>query len=445
MISRRLFKTILLTAMIFCAAAPAFSKPYSMDEYLELVTKNNKDLMLAASSLKNAGEQEKLARSQALPTIGLSTSLYRNFIDVEQKAAVASQAGGGPLIYKDVDVNKDYDFSFGLGLTQQLFNMNVFNAIRASKEYKSMSKSVYDAQSDAIITAAKKVFFQCYLLEKLYDIRKQTEERSYDHYMLMKQKYDAGVVSNVALLNSEVDYKRTIPETTNAKMNLELCLINLKHLAGIPEDEDVSVIGDFTVYPEIPETLSMQDVLEERSDYMALLREKSLRELNIKATRAGHYPTLALDAAYGYSNSDDKFRKAFHNDDYTQIFKVGLKLELPIFTGGALLSKDHQVQIEAEQTELRLQQKREDIIVELRQIYLTLQREFENIATAESTISTAQEAYDIAQVSFDNGVMTQLELRDTRLNLESAELSHLNAVYSYLCAYFDWQKATGNM
>ena len=445
MISKRIFKTVLLSAMILFAVSPAYSKQYSMDEYLGLVKDNNKDLMLAASSLKNAGEQEKLARSQALPTVGLSSSLYRNFIDVEQNVAVASQAGGGPLIYKKVDVNKDYDFSFGLGLSQQLFNMNVFNAIRASKEYKQMSKSVYDAQSDAILTAAKKVFFQCYLLEKLYNVRKETEERSYDHYMLMKQKYDAGVVSNVALLNAEVDYKKTIPQTTNAKMNLELCLINLKHLAGIPEDEEVSVIGDFTVYPEIPETLSMQDVLDERSDYMALLREKSLRDLNIKATRAGHYPTLSLDAAYGYSNSDDKFTKAFHNDDYVQVFKVGLKLELPIFTGGALSAKDHQVKIESEQTEIKLQQKREDIIVELRQIYLTLQMEFENIATAESTIDTAKEAYDIAQVSFDNGVMTQLELRDTRLNLEGAELNHLNAVYNYLCAYFDWQKATGNM
>lgn len=444
MISRS-FKTIIFTTMILCAAVPAFSKPYSMDEYISLVKENNKDLMLAASTLKSAGEQEKLARSQALPTIGLSSSLYRNFIDVEQSVAVASQVGGGPLIYKDVDVNKDYDFSFGLGLSQQLFNMNVFNAIKASKEYKQMSQSVYDAQSDAIITAAKKVFFQCYLLEKLYDIRKQTEERSFDHYQLMKQKYNAGVVSNVAYLNSEVDYKKTIPQTTNAKMNLELCLINFKHLAGIPEDEEVSVIGDFTVYPDIPENLSMQDVLEERSDYLALLREKSLRDLNVKATRAGHYPTLSLDAAYGYSNSDDKLSKAFHNDDYVQIFKVGLKLELPIFTGGALSAKDHQVKIESEQTEIKLQQKRENIIVELRQIYLTLQREFENIATAESTIGTAQEAYDIAQVSFDNGVMTQLELRDTRLNLESAELNHLNAVYSYLCAYFDWQRATGNM
>ena len=108
MISRRYLKIVLITAMIICTA-PAFAKQYSMDEYLSLVKENNKDLMLAASNLKSAGEQEKLARSQALPTVGLSSSLYRNFIDVEQNAAVASQAGGGPLIYKKVDVNKDYD------------------------------------------------------------------------------------------------------------------------------------------------------------------------------------------------------------------------------------------------------------------------------------------------------------------------------------------------
>ena len=33
MISRS-FKTIIFTTMILCAAVPAFSKPYSMDEYI---------------------------------------------------------------------------------------------------------------------------------------------------------------------------------------------------------------------------------------------------------------------------------------------------------------------------------------------------------------------------------------------------------------------------
>ena len=41
MIFRRIYKTALLIAMALCIASPAFSKPYSMDEYLELVTKYN--------------------------------------------------------------------------------------------------------------------------------------------------------------------------------------------------------------------------------------------------------------------------------------------------------------------------------------------------------------------------------------------------------------------
>lgn len=440
---RRIVNTLLIGAMLL-AAAPAFSKEYTMEEYLSLVEKNNKDLMIAASQLKSSDQQVKLARSQALPTIGLSSSLKRNFLDVEQPMAVSADTGSGNLNYADVDVNKDYDFSFGLGLSQQVFNLNVLNAIKASKEYKSMSKSVYDAQNEAIMTAAKKVFFQCYLLEMLYNIRLETEKRALDHYELMKQKYENGIVSKLALLNAEVDWKMAVPETTNARMNREICLINLKNMAGIPQEEEVKISGDFTVYPEIPAQVAFGDVLAERSDYKALLGEKRLRELNIKATRANHYPTLSLDAAYGYSAADNDVAKAFNEND-TDVFSVGLTLSLPVFTGGALTAQDRQVKLEAEQTELRLRQKREEILTELNRIYLTLQKEFENITLAETTLTTAKQAFDIAETSFENGVMTQLELKDTRVSLESAELNRISSVYNYLCAYFDWQKATGNM
>lgn len=436
--------TIFLIGVMLLAAAPAFSKEYTMEDYLSMVEKNNKDLMLAASQLKTSDEQVKLARSQALPSIGLSSSLTRNFIDVEQMTAVSADKTTGNFNYADVDVNKDYDFSFGLGLSQEIFNLNVLNAIKASKEYKSMSKSVYEAQNDAIITAAKKVFFQCYLLEMLYNIKKETEKRAFEHYELMKKKYETGIVSKLAFLNAEVDWKMAVPETTNAKMNKEICLINLKNLAGIPQEEDVRISGDFTVYPDMPNQISFGEVLAERADYKALLGEKRLRELNIKANRANHYPTVSLDASYGYSASDNDIGKAFSEND-RDVFSVGLTVSLPIFSGGALTAKDRQVKLEAEQTEIKLQQKREDIITDLRQIYLTLQKEFESIALAETTLTTAKQAYDIAETSFENGVMTQLELKDTRISLESAELNHISSVYNYLCAYFDWQNATGTM
>ena len=441
---KKLTVLFLITAFCLIMTSPAFAADYSLEDYLALVQQNNKDLLIAAANLKQATETEKLARSQALPTIGLSASLNKNFLEVEQATPVESKPGGGALIYKDVVVNTDYDFSFGLGLSQQLFNINVLNAIRASKEYRNMSQSVYDAQNDAIITAAKKVFFQCFLLEKFYDIKKQTEDRAYDHYMLMKKKYETGVVSKLAFLNSEVDWKMAVPETTNARMNLELCLINLKNLAGIAQEEEVNLTGDMSVFPDMPENVELEQVMESRPDYLALMKEKSLRELNIKANMANHFPTLSLDASYGYSAADDKFSKTFNEND-KQVCKVGLTLSLPVYTGGALSAQDRTVKLDAETTELKIRKKREDIMSELRKIYLSLQREFENIALAETTMTTAHQAYDIAETAFDNGVMTQLELKDVRVNLESAELQQISSVYNYLCAYFDWQKATGNM
>lgn len=436
--------TKFLIFIMLTAAAHLFSEEYTLEKYIKLVQSNNKDIMLAASGIKLANENEKMAKSQALPTIGFQSGLDRNFIDIEQPVAVASRPGGGPLIYKDIDVNKDYNFSFGLGLQQNIFNMNVLNAIKASKEYRQMSQSVFDIQNEAIITAAKKVFFQCYLLEKFYQIKKDTEEKTHEHYLEMKKKYETGLVSKLNFLNAEVDWKMAIPKTTNAKMNMDLCLINLKTLAGIDLKEEIKIIGDFSVYPDMPEVLELKDVIEERSDYKALVKEKNLRELNIKATQSNHFPTLALDATYGYSAAEDKISKSLTDND-NSVFKIGLKLTLPIYAGGAMWAADRKVKTEAEQTNIKLLQKREEIISELHRIYLTLQEEFENIEMAAATLDTAKQAYDIAKASFNNGLMTQLELRDVRIQLESAELNRISSVYNYLSAYFDWQKATGNM
>ncbi len=40
---------------------------------------------------------------------------------------------------------------------------------------------------------------------------------------------------------------------------------------------------------------------------------------------------------------------------------------------------------------------------------------------------------------------TQLELKDSRLSRENAEIAHVSAVYEYLAAYFDWEKAVGQV
>ena len=431
---------VLLLSAAF--TAPVFSDSYTLEDYIKEVEKNSRQLKQAANDVLIAETDEKAAKSQALPTVGAQAGYTRNLNDIETSYPVASVGGGGPLIWDDVDINSDNDFSFGLSLDQQVFNMKVFQAIRASKEYKLMTGSIYDVQHQEIITIAKKVYYQNYLMEKLYEVKKSTEENTYENYKIIKDKFDNGLVSEVDLLRAEVDWKMTIPETTQAKKNLDLAGINFKTLAGIALDREIVLDCDISAYPEIPVLLPLNRILPERADYKTLVREKNLRDINVKAALADHYPTLAANFTYGVQSSSDDFNL---DENKVTSATLGFTLTLPVYTGGALSSQDKRTKTEYRQTVLKIDQLEEEVMSEIKSIYLSLKEADERIQSALATMQTAEKAYEITQASYNSGMGTQLELKDARLSRENAEIAHVSAVYEYLAAYFDWEKATGKV
>lgn len=422
-------------------SSPIFSESYTLENYIENVEKNSRQLVQAAKDMIIAETNEKTAKSQTLPTIGIQLGYIRNLTDVEQPYPVAADLGTGYLITQDIDINSNNDFSFGLSLDQQVFNMKVFNAIKASREYRIMTSSIYDVQHQEIITIAKKVYYQNYLMERLWEVEKTTEENTYENYLIIKDKFENGLVSEVDLLRAEVDWKMTIPESTKAKKNLDLARINFKSLSGIPFNEEVTLDCDISVFPEIPEKLPIIGILPERADYKTLQREKKLREINIKASLADHYPTISANFTYGFSASSDEFSL----EDNTTVAAIGFTIAMPIYTGGALSSQDLKARTEYDQTILKIEQLEDDVRSEISSIYLSLQETDERIQSALATIDTAKRAYEITKASYNSGMGTRLELKDARLSLEMAKIGHISSVYEYLATYFDWEKATGNV
>jgi len=434
----------LLPCAIFLMAGlcSAFGAEITLEDYISRVEKNSKQLMLAAKEVELASATEKAARSQAYPLIGVQTGYTRNLTDIEQSTPVSvDPSGSGMLVYRDVDTNYDNEYSFGISLTQNIFNMKVLNAIKASKEYKQMSSDTYDIQRHTVITIAKKAYFQYFLLGQLLRVKINMEKNTYENYLNMKNKFDNGLVSQFELLRAEVDWKMKIPETTQAQKNLDIAGINFKNLAGISLDENTEPAYDINVYPEIPLPVPLDEILAQRPDYKAALREFSLREINVKAAKADHYPVVEGNLVYGSSMLRDT---DFDDYDATQA-QIGIKISLPVFTGGALTAQDNKTRLELQQTDIKLQQLRENIYSELNSIYLALKETHERIESANATIETAQKAYSIAQSSYNNGMATQLDLKDASVSLELAKINHISAVYEYLSAYFDWQKAKGDM
>ncbi len=433
-------KTLLLITLLLSAAFfNLTAAEITLENYILLVEKNSRQLMTAAKDVEIAGSNEKAARSQIFPQIGAQAGYTRNLTDIEQSYPVAADPASGMLIYKDLDSNYDNEYSFGLSLSQELFNMKVFNAIKAGREYKLMSSDIYNIQYQTVITIAKKLYYQNFLLEKLLEVKINMENNTHENYLNVKNKFENGLVSQFDLLRAEVDWKIRIPETTQAQKNLGLARINLKNLAGIAPENEIILNCDISDYPEIPLLLPLDDILSERPDHKALTRELSLREINIEAAHSDHYPTVKGNILYALTQLRDT---SFADYDAT-VAQIGITVSLPLFTGGALSAQDKKARLELEQAGIRLKQLKENVNSEVNSIYLALKETYERIESASATKETAQKAFEIAKSSYRNGMATQLDLKDATVSLELAKINHISAVYEYLSSYFDWENAIG--
>lgn len=419
-----------------------FSIDLNLNDYINLVEENSKELSLAQLDKQLALTQEKLARSATRPMIAGQIGYSRNFIELTQPYPVAVDTSGGgiqALITKEIKANYKNEFTYGIGLQQTIFDMKIFKALEASTLYKDLSGSVYEATRQAIITAAKKVYYLNLLTEEVLQVKISTEENAYENYIDTKKKFNSEIASELNVLQAEVNWRINVPETTLAQRNRDIALSNLKIMAGLVPSELIVFIDTLEAIPPLPITPPIPEIFGKRPDYQIKLQTKALNNIQLAANKAEFYPSLSASATYGWGKYSDEFEF----DDGTGTFSLGLQVSVPIYYGGSRFSKLEKSKLEIQKSQLEIQKSREGILSDINDLELELNEASSRIESAQTTLLTAKKAYKIMEISSRSGLATQLDLKDTLLNLDGAQLNFYVAIYDYLNAYFDWQVAIG--
>ena len=417
----------------------------SLDDFLEKVEANSKDLKLIAKELDMAEANKKQAYSTALPKIfsqgGYTRNInpYYSYMDFDMDLSIIPDM---PPIEFPEKIKATYDnkFEFNTRLEQTLFSTQVGNAITAAKQYEKMTEKIYASGHLQIIVGSKKIFYQSLLLKKIYEVNKKSEENAHANYEMTKTKFETGTVSELHLYQAEVNWRNNIPEVTKAKKNYQLALNNIKEMAGIKLDKKIELLGDFKNHPAVPEVPQLKDVLKLRPDYNALKWQSQLLNTNISAQKSGYFPSLSGNITHAYSSMSDKFMMERENN----VLMVGVTLNIPIWTGGYTGAQVQKARVNYDKSQIELKKNEDAISKELKNIELKLKEAEGRIASAKTTLKTAEKGYSIAQTSAKNGLATQLELKDARLLYNQAELGYYVAVFDFLLAYFDYELAIGH-
>jgi outer membrane protein TolC len=185
----------------------------------------------------------------------------------------------------------------------------------------------------------------------------------------------------------------------------------------------------------------LETVLKQRADYNALVWERNLRETNVSAQKSDLWPTLTGHFTYNFTSSSDKFDFDRQNSTYF----VGVQLNIPIYTGGFVNAQVQKARIDLDKTEIKLTQSQDEVFRNIKNVRLRLKEAYFRILSADQTRETARRAFEIARSSTENGMATQLELDNSRVQFELAVLNFYTATYDYLDAYYDWELATGRV
>ena len=426
-------KKNILTLLIIFFAAQVGAQTHDLQSFLALVEKNSKDLQIARKDLDMARAIKKEAWATALPKIFAQGDYKRNLLE---NYLYVDFPGMGKQKFK---ISRNNEYRFNTVLQQTLFSFKVGDALTAAKQYQKLSGYVFEAQHQGVLSFAKKGFYQALLLKKVLQVSRSSLQSAKDNYKNIKDKYDNGLVSELELMQAEMRWKNQIPAVTEAEKNYRLLMENLKNFAGLKSDETLEFMGSLETYPPKPQRIKTAEALVLRPDYNALLWEKNLRKTDVKSQYSNYLPSLEGSAVFAFSSISDEWKL----EDQNKNFILGLTLSIPIYTGGYTGAQVQKARINLDKTKIKIQQTREKIQVELESIYLRLDEAEQRIASTRSTLETAKKAYAIAQSSADDGLITQLDLRDTRVYLDQATLGYYFAVFDYLNAYFDWERAAG--
>jgi outer membrane protein TolC len=330
--------------------------------------------------------------------------------------------------------------SLGLSVQQSIFNLRALAALRASKEYKNLSGAAHTEVQRLITNLARKAYFGTVLLREMLTVREASEKNNKDAYEDMEKQYEAGMARELDMLLAEVAWQQSVPAVTQARRDLENAMIQIKTLAGIELDQNVELTTPLASYPELPREISPEECYNRRSDYTLLLHQRQLASIAVDLALADFFPTVSASLGLARQGYGDQAKLM---DRKIDVLTVGVKVALPVYTGGARRSQLQIEKINLSKQDTELAKKRDEIQAEVSRLYLSLKEAWQRIDSSKITAQTAEKAYRLVRLSLANGMATQLEVNTAALRHEEAQLAYYNSVFDYLGLYFDWEKALG--
>ncbi|MHB8579564.1 MAG: TolC family protein [Ignavibacteriaceae bacterium] len=289
------------------------------------------------------------------------------------------------------------------------------------------------------------IFYTILFLKQSIKVQNDAINTLKEHILLTKKKVAAGTATEFDVLTTNVHLSTAEEEKINLENSLSNSVISLRQLLGLPANENVEPVGEFTESPvqynvDSLINLAMQNRYEIKSANDQIASEKAHDNI----VSAMYNPTVNIAASYGVKNGYIPNLEAWRGN-YMAAVNVDIPLSgvIPYF-GGYREEKMHQ---ESSANIQAADSYKSDVILQVKtdvqKGVSDLHSSLAKFNTTDAAVQQADTALSQAKIRYEAGTVTNLDLLDAETSLAQAKLMRLEALYKYVLGRYELLQAIG--
>lgn len=428
---------------IFSQEKQATGNVFSLKDAVTYAIKNN-------VANQNGVIDSEIAKAKKSEVTGLGLPQINSNFDLKDyekipTSIVPGDFFGQPGTLYAVQFGTRYNATGTVQASQLVFNSDYLVGLQASKTYLELSEKAVTRTNIETSASVMKAYYNVLINRERLKLLIANIARIGKLKSDTKALNENGFVEKIDLDRIEVAYNNLVSEKQKVEKFIGLSEVMLKFQMGYDVSQPITLSDSLSV--NVNSNLNGKDKItpSNRIEYSLLQSQLKLNELELKRNRLGYLPSLVAYASASANAQRNTFNFLDTKEKWYPIVVVGGTFNLPIFDG---LQKHYRIQqskLNLLKTKNTIKNLENAINMETMSAQVVYENAVTSLSAQQKNMELAENVYRVVKAKYDQGVGSNIEVITAETSLRESQTNYFNAMYDYIVAKVDYDKATGNI
>ena len=332
----------------------------------------------------------------------------------------------------------DYaSYNVNLDVEQPILRLDRRIAVDQSDSRIAKSDALYAAARQDLMVRVGERYFGVLEAEDELRFAQATMEAFEQQLAQSRQRFEVGLIAITDVEEAQAGFDLSKAQRIAAANALDIAREALRETTG-QYQEDLAPLGEMELATPEPADIDQWTAiaLESNLRLLAARHDAETARREIDRIQAGHAPVLDAFGSIGLSDSTSRGGETRHTN-------VGLRLNLPLFDGGSVVSRTRESRHRYQRTLDVLELERRRAQRETRGAYLGVNSGISRVNALEQAVRSSETAAEAIEAGFQVGTRTSVDVLDAQRELFRARRDLSEARYGYILNVLRLKRAAG--